>query len=93
MEEARTKRPDGLSPREGQDSSLDWRYAVLGAGDTILRLWELESGRKVCTYKGHEASVDAVAFTPDRHYAVLGLGGHNGPALESDWERQMHPHF
>ena len=36
----------------GQDSSLDWRYAVSGAGDTILRLWELESGRKVCTYKG-----------------------------------------
>jgi WD40 repeat protein len=41
--------------------------------DNTLRLWDLETGQTVRTFKGHNNSVTAVALTPDGCRLVASL--------------------
>jgi WD40 repeat protein len=56
------------------------RYALSGATDATVRLWDLAAAPgtdpavRVCA--GHTAAVAAVAFTPDGDYAVSGAEDH-----------------
>jgi WD40 repeat protein len=48
----------------------DGRRAVAGAGgsagdDNSIRVWDLEQGNEVCSLKGHEYAVTALALSPD----------------------------
>ncbi|MFN8470135.1 MAG: effector-associated domain EAD1-containing protein [Caldilineaceae bacterium] len=52
--------------------TADSRYAVSGAGDNTLRVWDLASGETVHTLSGHTGRVEAVAVTADGRYAVSG---------------------
>lgn len=53
----------------------DGRYAVTGADDTTVRVWDLtdrQSSDLLATLTGHTAPVLAVCATPDGRYAVTG---------------------
>jgi WD40 repeat protein len=43
----------------------DWRRALTGGKDRIIRLWDLETGRLVRTLEGHTGGVRHLAFSPD----------------------------
>jgi WD40 repeat protein len=48
---------------------LDGRHAI-SASDKTLQVWDLSSGRKLRTLKGHHDWVRFVAVTPDGQHAV-----------------------
>jgi WD40 repeat protein len=50
--------------------SPDGRYALSGAGDGIVRLSEVATGREVRQFVGHEKAVFDVAFSPDGRQAL-----------------------
>jgi WD40 repeat protein len=48
----------------------DGRCAVSASKDSMLRVWDLESGQLARTLEGHTDQVQAVAITPDGRCAV-----------------------
>ncbi|MDA2933125.1 WD40 repeat domain-containing protein [Acidobacteria bacterium AH-259-D05] len=51
--------------------SPDRTRFLLGCS-TKVRLWDVESGREVMCFDGHNTSVHSVAFSPDAQYALSG---------------------
>jgi WD40 repeat protein len=49
------------------------KYALTGADDTTARLWKLESGKQLRSWK-HETPVNIVAFYPKGGYVLTGAG-------------------
>ncbi len=45
--------------------SPDGKFVVSGAWGKTLKLWEVESGKCLRSFVGHEAGVTSVAFSPD----------------------------
>ncbi len=45
--------------------SHNGRYAVGGGTDSMIRVWELSSGKVIRTLKGHTDTVNEIAITPD----------------------------
>ncbi|MBI2900485.1 MAG: hypothetical protein HYY17_09885, partial [Planctomycetes bacterium] len=43
-----------------------------GSGDKTLKLWDVESGREIATWRGHRSDVSSVAFSPDGKRALSG---------------------
>jgi WD40 repeat protein len=54
------------------DVTRDGKLLLTGGEDSTLRLWDLETGREVRRFAGHEGRVRAVAFSPDGRQAVSG---------------------
>lgn len=52
--------------------SPDGRYALSGSADTTLKLWDLNTGKKIRTFKGHSSPVDSVTFSSDGRHALSG---------------------
>jgi WD40 repeat protein len=57
--------------------SPDGRFALSGSGyqapgDYTLRLWDVETGRRLRVFLGHTGYVQCVAFAPDDHRALSG---------------------
>jgi len=52
--------------------SPDGKLALSGSYDETLKLWQVESGREIRTFKGHSDQVKAVAFSPDGKLALSG---------------------
>jgi len=50
--------------------SPDGRRTVSASNDKTLKVWDLETGRELCTLQGHSASVSGVAVSPDGQRAV-----------------------
>ena len=48
----------------------DGRWAVSASEDKTLKVWDLESGRELCTLTGHSDVVLGVAVTPDGRRVV-----------------------
>jgi WD40 repeat protein len=72
--------------------SPDGKQALTGAGyhnnpkdgkityyDTTVRLWDLEAGKLVRTFAGHQTNVMAVAFSPDGQRVISGSGSIHFP--------------
>jgi len=77
--------------------SPDGKQALTGAGfhnnrkdgkityfDTTVRLWDLESGKVVRAFEGHESNVMAVAFSPDGRRVVSGSGSTSFKEVDTD---------
>ena len=54
--------------------SPDGRWAVSGSVDNLIKIWDLESGARLKTLKGHTDDVKVVAITPDSKRIVSGSG-------------------
>jgi WD40 repeat protein/serine/threonine protein kinase len=52
--------------------TADGKYAVTGALNAELRVWDLSTGQVIRVYKGHDKKVTAVAVTPDGKFIVSG---------------------
>jgi len=65
-----------------------------GVGQTILRLWDLETGVEVRRPYGHARAVSSVAFTPDGRYLLSGSLDGNATlwSLESRTSGGGYPH-
>ena len=48
--------------------SPNGKYLASGSWDTTVKLWSVESQKKVTTLQGHSESVHSVAFSPDGKY-------------------------
>jgi len=73
-----TIKPDVFVPLGHSESveavafSPDGKLALSGSWDHTLKLWQVESGREIRTFKGHSNHVNAVAFSPDGKLALSG---------------------
>ena len=45
---------------------------VSASSDTTLKVWDLVTGRELCTLEGHSAPVGSVALSPDHRLAISG---------------------
>ena len=52
---------------------------LVGDGDGILTLWDLNTKKIIRTFKGHQTEVESVAVSPNSKY-VLTAGGYDGTA-------------
>src|SRR5262249_1608275 len=50
----------------------DGKLLLTGGEDSTVRLWDLETGKEVRRFEGHEGKVRAVAFSADGKQAVSG---------------------
>ncbi|MCL4875036.1 MAG: protein kinase [Anaerolineae bacterium] len=74
-EELSRRGADGkLAPYEGEGHggrvfgavfSLDERYIITGAGDSDIRIWDIETGEVVRRLTGHTGAVNAIDLSPD----------------------------
>ncbi|HEV3081266.1 MAG TPA: WD40 repeat domain-containing protein, partial [Gemmataceae bacterium] len=61
--------------------SPDSKYFLAGSADKTLKLWEMETGKEVRQFPGHQNGVSAVAFSPDGKKALSGCAGQIQPNL------------
>ncbi|GAA6021096.1 hypothetical protein JCM11491_004414 [Sporobolomyces phaffii] len=52
--------------------SPDGKFLAAGSLDTVVRIWDAETGQLVDKLKGHKDSVYSVAFSPDGKFVVSG---------------------
>ena len=52
--------------------SSDGRFVVSGGDDTLIRLWEAESGREVRQFTGRKIAIKALAFSNDGRRVLSG---------------------
>merc|ERR1719379_2055291 len=52
--------------------SSDGQFALSGAWDRTMRLWDLNTGSTVRTFHGHTKDVNSVAFSSDNRQIVSG---------------------
>jgi WD40 repeat protein len=45
--------------------SPDGKSLAMAASDRVVRVWDIATGRELVAFKGHTASLNAVAFSPD----------------------------
>jgi len=71
--------PSGAEPFTGHTSGVysvafspDGQYALSGSMDSILKLWDVNSGAEIRSFREHTYSVWSVAFSPDGRYALSG---------------------
>jgi hypothetical protein len=55
----------------------------------MMRLWEVSSGRCLRAFEGQAGGVFAVAWGPDRRYALSGSGDQSVRLWELDWEFEL----
>src|SRR5690606_29477491 len=56
--------------------SSDGRRALSGSDDNTLKLWDIETGREIRTFKGHASLVLSVAISSDGRRALSGSYDH-----------------
>ncbi|MFH1982499.1 MAG: caspase family protein [Pseudomonadota bacterium] len=64
--------------------SADGKFVISGSDDRTLKLWDIDSGREIRTFKGHPDNVVSVAVSPDGRYAASAcrfFGGNTGKNL------------
>ena len=49
-----------------------WRNDLIGLGDKVAHFWDLSTGRRLRTLKGHKGCVYSVAISPDGRWGLTG---------------------
>ncbi len=52
--------------------SPNGKYALSGSNDNTLKLWDINPGKEIRTFKGHRGTVTSVCFSPDGKFALSG---------------------
>ena len=68
----------------------DGQRAVSASDDETLKVWELDSGRELCTLRGHAGFVTAVAVTPDGRIAISASDDKTLKVWELDSGRELY---
>lgn len=63
---------DGDGRIRSVDLSADGRLAITGCSDGVVGVWEVQSGRLLCTFSDHRDEVASVALSADGRLAVTG---------------------
>ncbi len=69
--------------------SPDGRYMLVGSNDATARLWEIDSGKIVRTFSGHNEGITSVAFSPDRTRVVTGSSDGTARVWETESGSQL----
>ena len=64
-------------------ATSDGKYAVSGASDQTLKVWDLQRGSVVHVLMGHDAEVNAVAVATNGRYVVSGSDDHTVKVWDS----------
>ena len=70
--------------------SSDGQYALSGSWDKTMRLWDLNTGSTIRTFKGHTKDVNSVAFSGDNRQIVLWQPGQDHQVVEHLGRVQVH---
>ena len=56
--------------REATCLAFDSRgtYLATGGGDTIVKVWDIENGKQIQTYKNHNMPISTLAFSHDNEF-------------------------
>lgn len=68
----RTFVDDAPAPIDAVAFSADGAYALSGAADGGIRLWNVQTGEKLRSFTGHSDEVASVAFSRDGRYVLSG---------------------
>jgi WD40 repeat protein/class 3 adenylate cyclase len=52
--------------------SPDGRYIISGSSDYTLKLWDIDTGKEIRTFKGHSSTVWSVTFSPQGNVILSG---------------------
>ncbi len=52
------------------DYSADGRRLISGGKDSLVKLWDPQTGKLERAFSGHAAAVDGVHFTPDQQRLI-----------------------
>jgi len=52
--------------------SPDGRYVLSGSDDKTIKLWDIQNGNEIITFKGHTSQVRSVCFSPDGKNVLSG---------------------
>jgi WD40 repeat protein len=87
-----------LCTLEGQEDRAWWALAfspdsqwlATGHRDNALNLWDVRTGRKKRSFRGHNYAVQSVAFSSDGRFLAAGAGaGHHASFADSDGELKV----
>jgi WD40 repeat protein len=52
--------------------SNDNKFIISGSGDETLKLWDVQTGECLKTFKGHSGCVFSVSFSNDNNFIISG---------------------
>jgi WD40 repeat protein len=61
--------------------SPDGTRLASGAGDQLIKIWDVSAGKEARTLAGHAAAVISLAWSPDGRWLVSGTNGSDAPRL------------
>jgi len=69
--------------------SPDGKYVLSGSSDHTVKLWEIETGKEIRTFRGHTNYVDSVAFSPDGKKILSGSSDHTVKLWEAETRKEI----
>ena len=62
----------GFSPLTGVAFAPDGRYVAAVGADSVVRVWDMDTGMEILALKDHDKPVYGVAFSPDGKHLASG---------------------
>ncbi len=69
--------------------SEDGQLVATGAGDSLIKIWDLQREKQVGTLRGHDGIIWDLKFVPHRNQIISASHDHNASALGFETE-EMH---